>query len=422
MLSSYRRIFTAPGSAAFSSTGFVSRLPISMTGIGIVTMLSQLRGSYGVAGLVSATLAVSAAILGPQVSRLVDRHGQARIIVPAMALTIGAVVGLLLCARLNAPDWTLFVFAAGMGVMPSTGAMVRARWAHLYREDTDQLHTAYSFEAVVDEACFIVGPILSIGLATSVFPEAGLLLAGIFLAVGVLLFAGQRSTEPPVHEAAQHAGRSVITNRGLQVLILTFVATGAIFGSVEVVTVAFAEAQGHKPVSSVILALWALGSCLAGVVFGALKPAGSMAKRFFLGVLFMALSMVPLLLVAHAVRGIGGLVAVGAALLVAGIAISPTLITAMALVERLVPAAQLTEGMTWTTTGLALGVAAGSSAAGWVIDASGAAAGYWVPFAAGVLGVLAALAGLGRLRAGLTAAQPVDVPSGTVDRPVDVER
>ncbi|WP_107073024.1 MFS transporter [Streptomyces rubellomurinus] len=418
MLSSYRRIFAAPGTLAFSSTGFISRMPISMTGIGIVTMLSQLRGSYGVAGLVSATLAVSAAVLGPQVSRLVDRHGQARIIVPAMALTIASVVGLLLCARLDAPDWTLFVFAAGMGVMPSTGAMVRARWAHLYRDDADRLHTAYSFEAVVDEVCFIVGPILSIGLATSVFPEAGVLLAGIFLALGVLLFAGQRSTEPPVHPAARHEGGSVILNRGLQVLILTFVATGAIFGSVEVVTVAFAEAQGHKSISSVVLALWALGSCLAGVVYGTLKLTGSLAVRFFGGVVFMAVSMVPLVLVAHAVHGIGGLVAVGAALLVAGIAISPTLISAMALVERLVPAAQLTEGMTWTTTGLALGVAVGSSAAGWVVDASGAAAGYWVPLTAGVLGVLAALAGLGRLRAGLTD-QGADAPGA---QPVDAER
>lgn len=419
MLSSYRRIFAAPGSLAFSTTGFVSRIPISMSGIGIITMLSQLRGAYGVAGLVSATMAVSAAVLGPQVSRLVDQHGQRRIIVPAMALTISSVVGLLLCARLNAPDWTLFVFAAGMGVMPSTGAMVRARWAHLYRDDAEKLHTAYSFEAVVDEICFIVGPILSIGLATSVFPEAGVMLAAVFLTVGVLLFAGQRSTEPPVHPAARHEGRSVILNRGLQVLILTFVATGAIFGSVEVVTVAFADAQGHKPVSSVILALWALGSCLAGVVYGGLKLTGSLATRFFLGVVFMAVSMVPLLLVAHAVKGVGGLAAVGGALLVAGIAISPTLISAMALVERLVPASQLTEGMTWTTTGLALGVAVGSSAGGWVVDASGSAAGYWVPFAAGLLGVVAALAGLGRLHTGLAAE---DGNATALGQPVDADR
>ncbi|MFE7193343.1 MFS transporter [Kitasatospora sp. NPDC057541] len=422
MLSSYRQIFASPGSLAFSSTGFISRLPISMTGIGIVTMLSELRGSFGVAGLVSATMAVSAAILGPQVSRLVDRHGQRRIVLPATAITVVAAIGLLLSARFEAPVWTLFVFAAGMGVMPSTGAMVRARWAHLYREEAPKLHTAYSFEAVVDEICFIVGPILSVTLATAVFPEAGVLLAGVFLAVGVALFAAQRSTEPPVHPAARHAGSPVILNRGLQVLILTFVSTGAIFGSVEVVTVAFTKAQGHGATSGPILALWALGSCVAGVVFGALKPRGSMPVRFLVGVVFMAVSMVPLLLLAETVNGVGGLVAVGGALLIAGIAISPTLITAMAVVERLVPAAQLTEGMTWTTTGLALGVAVGSSAGGWVVDASGAAAGYWVPVAAGIFGVLAALVGLARLRAGLAAGETVARSAPSSAETVDLER
>ncbi|MER7752878.1 MFS transporter [Kitasatospora sp. NPDC097643] len=418
MLSSYRQIFAAPGSLAFSSTGFIARLPISMAGIGIVTMLSQLRGSYGVAGAVSATLALAAAALGPAVSWLVDRQGQRRVALPAAALTVLASAGLLLCAHFNAPSWTLFLFAIGMGVMPSAGAMVRARWAHLYRDEPAKLHTAYSFEAVVDEVCFIVGPILAIGLATNAFPEAGALAAVIALAVGIVLFTAQRRTEPPVHPAAAHGGRSAILNGGLVVLVLTFIATGAIFGSVEIVTVAFADAQGHKGLSSVVLAVWALGSGLAGVVYGALKPKGTLATRFFTGVLMMALSMVPILFVASSVHGLGGLVAAGAALLLAGVAISPTLISAMALVERLVPAAQLTEGMSWTTTGLALGVAFGSSTGGWVVDASGAAAGYWVPLVAGVFGVLVALVGLRRLRAGVAATEAAE----ELGQPVDLER
>jgi predicted MFS family arabinose efflux permease len=256
----------------------------------------------------------------------------------------------------------------------------------------------------VDEICFIVGPILSIGLATSVFPEAGVLLAGVFLTVGVALFAAQRRTEPPVHPAAHHTGGSAIRSAGLQVLVVTFVATGAIFGSVEVVTVAFAQEQGHTGVSSLVLAVYALGSCLAGIVFGTLKLKGSMAGRFLGGIAAMAVSMLPLVLVAELLRGTAGLVAIGGALFVAGMAISPTLITAMALVERLVPAAQLNEGMTWTTTGLALGVALGSSGAGWLVDSAGAAAGYWVPVSAACFGALTALAGLRRLRTGLAAA------------------
>ncbi|WP_051969922.1 MFS transporter [Kitasatospora azatica] len=393
MLSSYRQIFAAPGSLAFSATGFLSRLPISMTGIGVVTMLSQLRGSYGVAGAVSATMALAAAAMGPQVSRLVDRYGQRRVARPATAISVLATIAMLLCAQAGTPDWTFFLCAIGMGTMPSTGALVRARWALLYRTDASKLHTAYALESVVDEVIFIVGPILSIGLATSVFPEAGVLLAGIFLAVGVALFTAQRSTEPPVHPAARRSGGSALSSAGLRVLVLTFVATGAIFGSVEVVTVAYAQAQQHTAASSLVLAVYALGSGLAGVVFGALRPRGTAAHRFQAGVGVMAVSMLPLVLAAAWCSGTLGLVAVGGALFLSGLSIAPTMITAMGLVERLVPASQLTEGMTWTTTGLALGVAGGSSLAGLVVDAAGAAAGYRVPLAAGVFALLVALAG-----------------------------
>jgi MFS family permease len=193
------------------------------------------------------------------------------------------------------------------------------------------------------------------------------------------------------------------------------VATGAIFGSVEVVTVAFAQEQGHTAAASVVLAVYALGSCLAGVVFGTLRLTGSMAVRFTVGVAVMAVSMAPLVVLSQTITGTAGLVAIGGGLFLTGISISPTLITAMALVERLVPAAQLTEGMTWTTTGLALGVALGSSAAGWVVDAAGAPAGYWVPVGAAVFGALTALAGLGRLRSGLPPAQAGRDAPQTVD-------
>ncbi|MFI9274733.1 MFS transporter [Kitasatospora sp. NPDC052896] len=400
MLSSYRQIFAAPGSLAFSATGFVSRLPISMTGIGIVTMLSQLRGSYGVAGAVAAMMALSVSVFGPLVARWVDRYGQRRVALPATAVTALSGAALLLCARFGAPDWALFCSAIGMGAMPSTGAMVRARWAHLYREDAPKLHTAYSLESVVDEICFIVGPILSVGLATGFFPEAGVLLSGVFLTLGVLLFTAQRATEPPVHPATERSTGSALRSAGLRVLVLTFVATGAIFGAVEVVTVAFAQEQGHKALASLVLAVYALGSGLAGMVFGALRLRGTLAERFLAGVSVMAVSMVPLLLVAAWCTGPVALVALGAALFLAGMSISPTMVTAMALVERLVPAAQLTEGMTWTSTGLGLGIAVGSSMAGWVVDHAGAAAGYWVPVASAGFAALAALAGGRWLRAG----------------------
>ncbi|MFG3148160.1 MFS transporter [Streptomyces sp. NPDC048243] len=389
MPSPYRALFAAPGSKGFSAAGFLGRMPLSMMGIGVVTMISQLTGRYGLAGALSATMALAAAALGPQVSRMVDRHGQRRVLRPVTLFALAAAAGLLLAARFEWPDWVLFACAAGIGCVPSIGAMVRARWAALYG-GTPQLHTAYSLESVVDEVCFIFGPIISIGLSTVWFPEAGPLLAACFLAAGVFWLTSQRATEPAPHPREQHAGGSALRSAGLQVLVATFVATGAIFGAVDVVTVAFAEEQGHKAGASIVLAIYAAGSCLAGAVFGLLHFKGAPERRWLLGICAMAVSMIPLLLV-------GNLPFLAVALFVAGLSIAPTMITTMSLIEQHVPRAKLTEGMTWVSTGLAVGVALGSSVAGWVIDASGAKAGYLVPAVSGAVAVAVGFLGYRRL-------------------------
>ncbi|MGY6025736.1 MFS transporter [Streptomyces spinosirectus] len=402
MPSPYRALFAAPGTKGFSAAGLLGRMPLSMMGIGVVTMISQLTGRYGLAGALSATIALAAAAIGPQISRLVDQHGQRRVLRPATLVALSAAAGLLLAAHFDWPDWVLFVCAAGIGSVPSLGAMIRARWAALYR-GTPKLHTAYSFESVIDEVCFIFGPIISIGLSTAWFPEAGPLLAACFLAAGVFWLTAQRATEPEPHPRAQHGGGTALRSPGLQVLVATFAATGAIFGAVDVVTVAFADERGHKAAASLVLALYAAGSCLAGVVFGLLHFAGAPARRWLLGVCAMGVSMIPLLLV-------GNLPLLAVALFVAGLSIAPTMITTMSLIEEHVPRTQLTEGMTWVSTGLAVGVALGSSMAGWVIDAAGARAGYGVPAVAGAVAVAVGFLGYRRL------SRPATQRGGTVEQ------
>lgn len=402
MPSPYLALFAAPGTKGFSAAGLLGRMPLSMMGIGVVTMISQLTGRYGLAGALSATIALAAAVAGPQVSRLVDQYGQRRVLRPATLISLLGGGLLLFAAHYGWPDWVLFVACAGIGCVPSVGAMIRARWAALYR-GTPQLHTAYSFESVIDEVCFIFGPIISIGLSTSWFPEAGPLLAGCFLAVGVFWLTAQRATEPAPHPRERQGGGSALRAPGLQVLVATFVATGAIFGAVDVVTVAFADEQGHKSAASVVLALYAAGSCAAGLVFGLLRFKGAPEPRWLLGICAMAVSMIPLLLV-------GNLPLLAVALFVAGMAVAPTMITTMSLIEEHVPRAQLTEGMTWVSTGLAVGVALGSAAAGWVIDAAGAEAGYGVPAASGAVAVAVGFLGYRRL------SRPAPRRGGTVEQ------
>lgn len=392
MFNLYRELFQARGAKGFALAGLLARLPLPMTGIGIITMLSQIRGSYGLAGAVAATFVLTYALMSPQISRLVDRHGQRRVLPTAAGLSVLGILLLLACSYWLAADWTLFVGAVLAGFMPSMSAMVRARWTTIYR-GKPQLQAAFSLETVFDEVTFIAGPPISVGLSVMVLPQAGPLAAAVLLAIGVFALVAQVSTEPPVEAdaAAGHDNVSVFRLAEVRLLTLLMVAMGVIVGTVDIVSVAFAEQMGSPAAASVVLSCYAIGSCAAGLVFGALKLNTPLYKLLLLGGLATAATTLPLLLA-------GNIFGLSVAVLVAGLFFAPTMIVAMSLVERIVPESKLTEGMTWLLAGLNVGVAGGAAVSGQVVDVMGAKAGFNVALGAGVAVLLVALWGYYRMR------------------------
>src|SRR5690606_36012022 len=109
------------------------RLPIAMAPIGIVAMLSQTHGEYWLAGAVSATFALTNALVAPQISRLVDRLGQFAVVVPSTIVSVAAFLVLIAAANRDWPAWTLFASAFFAAAMPSIPALLRARWSELFR-------------------------------------------------------------------------------------------------------------------------------------------------------------------------------------------------------------------------------------------------------------------------------------------------
>ncbi|MCC7633579.1 MFS transporter [Stenotrophomonas rhizophila] len=380
----YRTLFAAPGTGRFALAGVLARLPLPMTGISIITLLAQLRGSYALAGAVAATFVLTYALLSPQISRKVDRYGQSHVLPVVTTVSVVGMALLLAAAWRQAPAWTLFAGAALAGFMPSMSAMVRARWAALYRGQP-RLQTAYSLETVLDEVTFIVGPPLAVGLSVAVDPLAGLLTAAVLLALGVAALVVQRGSEPALHplDPGDRDG-SAIGVAGVRLLALLMVAMGVIVGTVDIASVAFADQRGAPGAASAVLSAYAIGSCVAGLVFGATQLRVPLHRLLLFGGVATALSTLPLLLV----DSIAGL---AAAVLVAGLFFAPTMIVAMSIVERLVPAHRLTEGMTWLLAGLNVGVALGAAGAGQVVDLIGARAGFTVALGGGALVALTAL-------------------------------
>lgn len=389
MANLYRDLFTPPGTGYFAAAGLLARLPLPMTGIGIITLLSQLRGSYALAGAVSATFVLAYALLSPQISRYVDRYGQHRVLPVATAVSIAGFIILIVASHRLMADGMLFLGALLAGFMPSMSAMVRARWTALYRGQP-RLQTAYSLETVLDELTFIVGPPLSIGLSLSLFPQAGLLLAALLLFLGAFSLVVQRSTEPPIVANLGHGPKeSVIHLASVQRVTLLMVAMGVIVGTVDIVSVAWAEQLGQPAAASLVLSAYAVGSCLAGLGYGALNLQTPLHRLLVLGGLATAATTLPLMLVTS-------LTGLTLAVLVAGIFFAPTMIVAMSFIERRVPENRLTEGMTWLLAGLNVGVALGAALAGQVVDKAGSQLGFSVALVAGAVILLITLRSRGR--------------------------
>lgn len=386
MFSSYRRILGHPGALRFSMSALVARLPMSMVGLGIVLLVSAATGRYGVAGAVAAAYMIANAAMAILQGRLLDRLGQGRVLAVA-SLGFGLAIALLVVSV--QADWPIaltYVFAAvGGAFLPQVGSSVRARWSHVLDRPAD-VQTAYALEAVLDEAVFILGPILVTVLATAWHPVAGIVVALVACVAGTLFYAAQRATEPPARVRTSTDGPKPAMPWATVIPLATVCAAlGVLFGAAEVTTVAFAEEQGRKALAGVLLALWAFGSLTSGVITGVVHWRRGPSVRVRWGALAMACAMMPLYF-------IDSLALMGVTLFVAGFAIAPTMIGSMSLTEQVVPSGRLTEGMAIMQTGLVAGVAPGATLSGLVVDHWGASAAYLVSVAAGLVAALAGLA------------------------------
>ena len=379
MFTTYRRVLALPGALVFSMSGLVARLPISMVSLGIVLLVSTRTGSYSLAGTVSAAYLIASALFSVLQARLIDRLGQSRVLPVAVAVFAVGMTGLMTTVELDVrAPWPHLCAALSGAAMPQIGSCVRARWSHLV-PDKAGLHTAFAFEAVVDETVFILGPALVTVLATTVHPLAGLTCAIVATVLGTAVLVSQRRTEPPASGGVHRHTAGPMPWPVLAPLIACAFTMGALLGGAEVATVAFSDELGAKPLSGLMLAVWALGSLLSGLVTGALHLQASNASRFRWGMVALGLLMLPLPFV-------DGFVLLAVFLFLSGFAISPTLIASFAWIEESVPSGRLTEGITLFTTGLAAGLAPGAALVGLVVDSFGASASYWVTAAAGLLG------------------------------------
>jgi len=407
----FLEVLARPGAWRFSVAAAIGRMPMAMFGLGTVLLIAAVTGSYGLAGIVAAAGSVGYAICSPQAARLADRFGQRRVLVPLTTFFAACTLALIGCAELHAPLWALLITGGLAGAsMPSLGSMVRARWSALLG-DSPLLHTAFSLESVADEAIFVIGPAVVTLLATEVYPAAGVGVAMVACVTGTLLFAAQRRTEPPVARPVPRrpggpAGsggpaRSAIPAPGLITLAPVYFCLGAMFATIDLSTVDFAQEHGHKPLAGFVLGAYALGSAAGGLCYGSRSWAAPAHRRFAIALCLVVAGTATF-------WALPGLIVLAAVIFCSGLCISPTFITGYALISDQAPAGRRTEAMAWLSSAISVGVAAGSAIAGQIIDAAGARWGYVFAACCGAVAATVCLAGLRNLRVEPGRAEPAE--------------
>lgn len=422
----YRSLPTI-ASGSWMALAMAARAPYAMIPLGTMTAITVSTGSIATGGLASGLVAAASAVAGPLIGRAADRSGQRRvltILTPLNALALG----LLLLAALQAWDgpllWAICLFTGGTAV--PVGSFTRARWVELARDPKD-LGTALSYESTVDELSFVLGPAL-VGIAASTaFSAAPLAIAaalvalagipfalttprsehaGVGASAGVGAGAADRTADgtagaPAPHRAstrtvtgempaigsvpsdapfAEHHTPAPVSASTpapsikrvlLAVLpaIVVMVCIGTFFGSVQAGTTERADLLGAAGSAGIVYAFMGLTSALTALLVVLLPDSVTLAARVLVGGAGMAVFIA---LTAF----MGSLTMTGVTLMIAGLFVGPTMVTAFSLTERRTPPGGTGVAMTSMQSSVTVGQAAGASLGGALAASIGAQGAY----------------------------------------------
>jgi MFS family permease len=381
VLNKYRQAFAGNSAWQFSTAGFIARLPISMTGIGILMYVEAERGSYAIAGAVSGSLSIAAAIGGAISSRLVDKLGQHRVLPVQIMVILVSSTSLVLLIPSSVPTPYLFIFSITSGLAyPPIGAFVRSRWTALLNSGPILL-TAFSIESVIDELIFIVGPTIAATTSVKIHPAAPQVLGMVFLTIGGLWLTSLRWSEPPINPVQSKHGKPVIFQNGLIYMWIFHLAIGIFFGAVETTIIAFTKIAGQPIYGGIVMALWAFGSLVGGFVYGGLDFKTPLPKQLILVSLLLTPATAGLIFV-------NSIPVLAVLVIAAGIGISPLLIASAGITQDRSPVGRTTEAIASMYAGIGLGFAFAAAMAGWLIDNRGTS----YAFALGALATLVTFA------------------------------
>jgi MFS family permease len=317
--------------------GLLIRIPLWAAGV-VLTLhvVGHLDRSYTQAGLVEMVLCIALAVSGPWRGRRLDRTGLRATVMPSLIVlavtwSIAPWVGY----------WALlgFVGLAGLFVVPTFSIV---RQVLIGAVPPEQRTAVLSLDSVVVECSFMIGPVVGVLAATYLPTPVALMICQLFAVGGALVLwfdnpplVSEAEATSPDGAAARRPLREWLTPAVVMIMALSVAATIILTGG-DLGTIAAMRAMDHTTSIGWVLALWALGSAIGGIVYGALSrhpPAAVLLV--LLGVATSGVALAESRLVFTAL------------LFVSGLFCAPTMTATIDELTRLVPAVVRGEAMGW---------------------------------------------------------------------------
>ena len=378
-LAHYKSLFAISSGRAMA-LAVAARAPYAMIPLGTMTAITASTGSVASGGLATGVVAVASAVASPLIGRWADRSGQRfvlRLLTPLNALALV----LLLVAALSGWDgpalWLtcLWVGATSLPI----GSFTRARWVVAARSPRD-VSTAFSYESTVDELVFVLGPAF-VGIAASAaVPAAPLALAAALVILAGVPFALTAPVLVPAM-ATETTGRThpPITTVLWAVVpaVVVMVCIGTFFGSVQAAVTGRALDLDLASRAGLVYALMGLGSAATALLAVIIPASVRMSTRVLVG----GIGMAGFILVTWTQ---GSLILTALLLLITGLFVGPTMVTAFSVAERRSPAGGTGVAMTAMQSAITVGVSLGAAAGGALAGAQGASGAFFLAAAAGL--------------------------------------
>lgn len=386
----YRDVLAIPQVRSALLLALVTKVPPA--GVGVVLTLhvvTTLGHDYARAGLATAAFTAAIALSAPWRGRLLDRVGLRRTIAPAIVV--------------QAVGWSV---APWVGYVPLlaicalTGLMIVPVWAIVRQSimaatPLSQRKAALSLDSSLTEIAFMVGPAVGAWLAIGWDTRYALLLFQFAGVAGAIVMwwidppltsgAADRdddampATSDPDVVPRPRRDRHILADLSLLAVLIASGTVAFVLVATDLGIVAGLRDLGQEQAIGPVMALWAFGSLLGGLAYGAQHRSAS--AFWLMGGL--AAATIPVALAQ-------GLTAFALLVTVCGVLCAPTLVATVDTVGRLVPESRRGEAIGWHASFMTLGQGVGAPVAGFLIDRVGWRAEFVV---IGLLGVTVASVG-----------------------------